>query len=192
MGVFPMKRLNRLRKPGAKEDLTDYFQRNLRQNWKAIEDTFSAAFTDILGQGESITAAQAAITALQGAGITAAVGGSTGLYSTTSSSFVTPTNCSLSMTTTKANLLVGVVPGDASGSSNLGVVGGSGEMIFRQDTTTKAYLINATGSTERQSAFGLITGVSAGSHTFDFQVRTTGAGTFFVYGYRLFILELPI
>jgi hypothetical protein len=189
MGNSPLKRLNRLRKAGSKDSLEDYFRVNLTQNWKAIEDTFSDADRRLRNQASEIASILSSLTGLSGL---AAISSGSGLYSTTSSTFTAPTNLTITKTTSRPNILIGVLPGDSTGTANLGVVGGSGEMRFTVDSTQQVLITNATASVERAAAWGLITGVSAGSHNFTFQVRTTGAGTFFVYGYRMFLFELPI
>lgn len=166
-----------------------------QQFFQRLKNSIDRMQGSISGQGEEIQNLAGEIEDLESA-LSALgtipkswVSGSSGLYDTTSTSFVVPTNLSLTADITKPNVIVHVLPNDSAGSQ-IGAVGTSGQVEFKIGSTVFARLTSFELAVATRSFAAVCLGITPGSHTFDVQVRCTGTGTFYVHNYRLVVQEL--
>lgn len=203
MGNFPMKRLNRLRKLAQGQNLEDYFRQNLTQNWKAIEDTFTASLREaatqlglINGLNQSVSSINSEISNLQNSQPQAWISGSSGAFSTSSTTFVDVTNLSITFTNKKPDLLLRLIPdGDSSDEIfSIGAFGSGSQMITRWVLDGSTFFEYANGimlNTDKKFDLTAYCSATPGNHTIKLQVSTP-AGSLIVGNKKILIQELPI
>lgn len=146
----------------------------------------------------TITADDLAIGAITAANLPAAnyvVSSGSGAYTTTSGTYVNPTNLSVSLTTTGRPVVLQLVPSSTTDNASIGFVSGGtvGAFTrFTQDgTTLPSQVYVATGSTYFPcGAFSVFTVPSSGAHTFEFRIKRSSAGTVYVTDCKLVAREL--
>ena len=187
-----MKRLNRLRKLATGKDLFDYAGTNLNQNWKAIEDTFSSVWKLLSDTDQSISDLSREFSdAISGIVLPAsAVSGSSGLFATTSSTYVQPTNLSTSLLVKKTNVKVSLIPSGDTVTMAVLLGGGFAIRVLRDGSQVAEFQF--ASSQYANNIMYVDRGVPAGTRSYAIQVkRDSGSGNLIVYNYSLVVEELP-
>lgn len=184
MATRPLKRLNRLRKLGNEQSLEDYFRTNLRQNWKAIEDTLS----DI---ERSVIQVRSKADILAASGKTF-ISGNSGMFSTGNMVvFANVSNLVFTAATISSAFSYAILP-EGGGESRMGNPAEGSEFRVLRGTDVIGQFSLDPGEFLK-SYSGVAVGKAPGTEVFRFQARRLGTSDLTVVeNVRLVVTELQL